>query len=323
MKIINVADELIQKIITKKNPSVIGLDPNIEEIPDFLKFDGNNYVNPFEAIRDVFIRFNKSIIDAVKDIVPAVKPQIAYYEKYGSEGLKAFEETVKYAKQNGLVVIEDGKRNDIGSTAKAYADGHLGVVKTIDGKNVSSINVDYLTVSPYLGSDGLKPFIEVCKSYGKGIFILVKTSNPSSGELQNRVVESGKTIYEEMAHYVNDIAQTFLGESGYSPIGAVVGTTYPIEAEKPRKIMSKSIFLVPGYGAQGGKGSDVVTSFNDDGLGAIVNSSRDIIYAYSKPKYKELFSSEEFAMASRQAAIDMRDDIVRALVLSGKGNIYQ
>jgi len=211
--------------------------------------------------------------------------------------LKAFEETVKYAKQNGLVVIEDGKRNDIGSTAKAYADGHLGVVKTIDGKSVSSTNVDYLTVSPYLGSDGLKPFVEVCQEYGKEIFILVKTSNPSSGELQDKCVESGKTIYEEIAYYVNDIAQKMLGESGYSSIGAIVGATYPIQAEKLRKIMKNSIFLVPGYGAQGGTGSDVVTSFNDDGLGAIVNSSRDIIYAYSKSKYKELFSKEEFAMA--------------------------
>jgi len=318
----NIADELIQKIIQKKNPSVIGLDPNLEDIPSCFKLKASSNTNPLEAIKDIFIHFNQTVIDAVKDIVPAVKPQIAYYEKYGSEGLKAFEETIRYAKQNDLIVIEDGKRNDIGSTAQAYADGHLGMVKMINGENVSPINVDYLTVSPYLGSDGLKPFIDVCKRYGKGIFILVKTSNPSSGELQDQNTKSGKRVYEEMAYYVNEISSEVMGHSGYSSIGAVVGATYPQEAERLRKIMKKSIFLVPGYGAQGGKGIDVVTSFNDDGLGAIVNSSRDIIFAHKK-RNNNLVSEKEYFIFVNQAAIDMRNDIVQALVSTGKGDKYK
>ena len=320
----NIIDKLLGKIDEKQNPCVVGLDPVLERIPKHL-INGNS----FEDIAEAFKKFNFAIIDAVCDLVPAVKPQIAFYEKYGSEGVKAFKDTVDYARSKGLIVIEDGKRNDIGSTAQAYADGHLGVVKT-QSSDKPSFNLDFLTVNPYLGSDGIKPFVDVCKEHGKGIFILVKTSNPSSGEFQDRLVEANPDEREEMiskgievydktqlynlvALYVNKYAQQFIGARGYSPIGAVVGATYPEQAETLRKIMPNSFFLVPGYGTQGGGGEGVVPCFNKDGYGAVVNSSRGIIFAHEK-----FGDPERFAEAAREATKEMIKDIVGALARAGK-----
>jgi len=316
MQQINAADRLIQKIDDKKNPSVIGLDPFLEHIPEFLK---NKHKNAsFEAVRDTIIKFNKAIIDAIIDIVPAIKPQIAFYEKYGSNGIIAFEETIKYAKKQGLFVVGDCKRNDIGSTAQAYSDAFLGKVNLTDGSLIKSFDVDYLTVTPYLGSDGIEPFIKNCQKYGKGIFILVKTSNPSANEFQDRIIENKNKLYIEIAKYVNTAGIDIIGKRGYSSIGAVVGATYPQEAQNLRKIMPKAIFLVPGYGAQGGGAADTVPCFNEDGLGAIVNSSRGIIFAYKNEKYNKQFSEKQFAQAARLAALDMREDITKALKKSDK-----
>ena len=319
-----VINRLLEKIDEKKNPCVVGLDPVLERIPKHL-IDGDS----FEDIAEAFRKFNFAIIDAVCDLVPAVKPQIAFYEKYGSEGVKAFKDTVDYAKSKGLIVIEDGKRNDIGSTAQAYADGHLGVVKT-QTSDKPSFDLDFLTVNPYFGSDGINPFFEVCKKHGKGIFILVKTSNPSSGEFQDKLVEvnleereqlisKGIEVYDKTQLYnlvalqVNKYAQQFIGARGYSSIGAVVGATYPEQAEILRKLMPNSFFLVPGYGAQGGGGEGVVPCFNEDGYGAVVNSSRGIIFAYEK-----FGDPERFAEATREATKEMIRDIVGALARSGK-----
>jgi orotidine-5'-phosphate decarboxylase len=314
----NIADRLLAKIREKHNPCIVGLDPVIELIPDCIKKGRKDQKGSFEAERDTIIEFNKRIINAVADIVPAVKPQVAFYEKYGSKGLEAFEETVRYARRKDLIVIEDAKRNDIGSTAEAYADGHLGRVPTIDGTLLPSLDADMITVSPYLGSDGIKPFVEVSKKYGKGIFVLVKTSNPSSAELQDRLIEGEGPLYEVVARFVSLVGKELIGTRGYSSIGAVVGATYPEEALRLRKIMPESIFLVPGYGVQGGKAEDVIPCFNDDGYGAVVNSSRGIVYAYSMEPYKSSFEPEEFHLASRQAAIDMRDSVVDALEKAGK-----
>lgn len=314
----NISDKLLNLIEQKHNPCIVGLDPVIEQIPDYIKRKRKDCSHPFEAVRHTIVEFNRLIIDAVGDIVPAVKPQMAFYEQYGSQGIKAFEETVKYAKEKGLIVIEDAKRNDIGSTAKAYANGHLGKVFLINGTISSSLDVDLLTVSPYLGSDGIKPFLEVCKELGKGIFILVKTSNPSSEELQDRIIAGDETVYEIIARYVAEVGMELIGEKGYSSVGAVVGATYPREAKKLREIMPRNIFLVPGYGAQGGKAEDVIPCFNEDGYGAIISSSRDIIFAYNREPYRSKYRPEEFYLASREAAIDMREDIIKVLKQHGK-----
>ena len=319
-----VIDKLLEKIDEKKNPCVVGLDPVLERIPKHL-IEGDS----FEDVAEAFRKFNFAIIDAVCDLVPAVKPQIAFYEKYGSAGVKAFKDTVDYAHSKGLIVIEDGKRNDIGNTAQAYADGHLGVVET-PSSDKPSFDLDFLTVNPYLGSDGINPFFKVCKEHGKGIFILVKTSNPSSGEFQDRLVEVNpnereqlisksievydKTqLYNLVALQVNKYTQQFIGVRGYSPIGAVVGATYPEQAETLRKLMPNSFFLVPGYGVQGGGGEGVIPCFNKDGYGAVVNSSRGIIFAHEK--YGD---PERFAEAAREATKEMIRDIVGALARAGK-----
>ena len=314
----NMADKLLEEINKKQNPSVVGLDPRINQIPEFItKRNLEAYGNSFKAAANAIIEFNKLIINAISETLPAVKPQIAFYEQYGPEGVRAFKETVDYAKEKGLIVIGDAKRNDIGSTAEAYADGHLGEVKMIEG-SMPSLNADLITVNGYLGSDGLMPFIEACKKHGKGIFILNKTSNPSSGELQDKKTEEGKTVYEIMAELIDKLGKDLTGQKGYSPIGAVVGATYPEQAKILRNLMPKTIFLVPGYGAQGGGAEDVVPCFNEDGYGAIVNSSRGIIFAYEKEPYKDKFKPEEFHLASRQAAIDMKKDILDALQKNGK-----
>lgn len=314
----NSADQLLLKIREKKNPCIVGLDPRVDQIPEHLKADKKGYDNPFEAVRDTLIDFNRLLIDAIKDIVPAVKPQMAFFEQYGSAGVQAFEATVKYAKQNDLIVIEDAKRNDIGSTVRAYANGHLGEVTMLDNSQRPSFNADFLTVSPFLGSDSLTPFIEVCKNFGKGLFVLVKTSNPSSGEIQDQVLANKASVSETLAAYLNEAGRILLGEQGYSSLGAVVGANYPEQASRLRKIMPQTIFLVPGYGAQGGTADEVTPCFNEDGYGAVVNSSRGIIFAYQKEPYQSKYSPEEFHLAAREAAIDMREDIVRALSRADK-----
>ena len=308
----NVVDKLIENTIRTKNPSVIGLDPDIGKIPACYKVNAKSN-NPFEAVANVIYEFNRDVIDIVADLVPAVKPQMAFYEKYGSYGVAAFEKTVAYAKSKGLVVVEDAKRNDIGNTAGAYADGHLGCVELLDGSRTPSIDADFLTVTPFLGSESLHPFIEVCKKNSKGIFVLVKTSNTSSGEIQDVVASDGMTISQSIAKFVSEQADTFTGEHGYSSIGAVVGATYPEEAVLLRKLMPKSYFLVPGYGAQGGSAKDILPCFNEDGLGAIVNSSRGILYTHMTNEERAQCSRQEYLLSVRMATIQMQKDIYSIL----------
>lgn len=317
----NVVDKLIENTIRTKNPSVIGLDPDIGKIPACYKVNAKSS-NPFEAVANVIYEFNRDVIDTVADLVPAVKPQMAFYEKYGSYGVAAFEETVAYAKSKGLVVIEDAKRNDIGNTAGAYADGHLGCVELLDGSHTPSIDADFLTVTPFLGSESLYPFIEVCKKNSKGIFVLVKTSNTSSGEIQDVVVSEGMTISQSIAKYVSEQADAFTGEHGYSSIGAVVGATYPEEAVSLRKLMPKSYFLVPGYGAQGGGAKDILPCFNEDGLGAIVNSSRGILYTHMTNEERAQCSRQEYLSNVKAATLQMQEDIYSVLKKEYRQMIY-
>jgi orotidine-5'-phosphate decarboxylase len=302
-------DKLITQIKEKNNPTVIGLDPKLEYVPEYLKEQAfKDFGISLEGASRAILSFNKKIIDAVADIVPVVKPQIAYYEMYGIEGIKTFNETVAYAKSKGLLVIADGKRNDIGSTAEAYSSAFLGRT-ALNGDSVPVFDADALTVNPYLGYDGIKPFIDDCTRYGKGIFILVKTSNKSSGQLQDMLTQYGKSIYEIVAEFVEDWGKTLIGEHGYSSVGAVVGATYPNQAKILRGIMKKAYILVPGYGAQGGSAKDVVHCFNRDGLGAIINASRSVMCAYQSEKWSDKYSDRDFDMASRAEALRMRDEI--------------
>lgn len=307
-------DILIEKIKEKDNPSVVGLDPKIDYVPSFIREDMfNKYGKTTKGAAEAILLFNKLIIDAVFDIVPAVKPQLAYYEMYGLEGLRAFYETCSYAKEKGLLVIADGKRNDIGSTAESYSSAFLGKTVIDEGVSESVFDVDALTVNSYLGVDGIKPFIEDCINYNKGIFVLVKTSNKSSGQLQDMLTQKGKSIYEIVAEYVDDWGSCVKGKYGYSSVGAVVGATYPNQAKILRKILRSAYILVPGYGAQGGTARDVAHSFNHDGLGAIVNASRSIMCAYKSEQWKGAYSEEKFYEASRAEAIRMKEDINSAI----------
>lgn len=308
----NVVDKLIENTIRTKNPSVIGLDPDVGKIPACYKVNVKSN-HPFETVANVIYEFNRDVIDTVADLVPAVKPQMAFYEKYGSYGVAAFEKTVAYAKSKRLVIVEDAKRNDISNTARAYADGHLGQVELLDGSCVPSMDVDFLTVTPFLGSESLHPFIDVCKKNSKGIFVLVKTSNTSSGEIQDVVAPNGMTISQSIAKYVSEQADAFTGEHGYSSIGAVVGATYPEEAVSLRRLMPKSYFLVPGYGAQGGGAKDILPCFNEDGLGAIVNSSRGILYTHMTNEERAGCTRQEYLLSVRTATLKMQEDIYSAL----------
>jgi orotidine-5'-phosphate decarboxylase len=303
-------NKLISKIEQSKAPIVVGLVPMLSYLPEQVKEKafrekGENLAGAAEAIW----QFNKAIVDATYDLIPAVKPQIAMYEQFGIEGLIAFKKTIDYCKEKDLVVIGDIKRGDIGSTSAAYATGHLGKV-TVGSNSYYGFDEDFATVNPYLGSDGVVPFIDVCKEENKGLFILVKTSNPSSGEFQDQLV-NGKPLYELVGEKVAEWGELHMG-SEYSYIGAVVGATYPEMGKVLRKIMPKTYILVPGYGAQGGKAADLVHYFNKDGLGAIVNSSRGIIAAYKQAGY-EKFGPSAYSDAARQAVIDMREDIIGAL----------
>ena len=303
-------NQLVKGIKEKDAPIVVGLDPMLSYVPKHLVKDAfAAYGETLEGACEAIWQFNKGIIDATYDLIPAVKPQVAMYEQFGVEGLKAFKKTCDYAKSKGLVIIGDIKRGDIGSTSAAYAVGHLGRVQ-VGSKSYVPFDEDFATVNPYLGSDGVKPFIEVCKEEKKGLFILVKTSNPSSGEFQDRQID-GKPLYEIVAEKVAEWGEDVMGED-YSYVGAVVGATYPEMGKVLRKVMPKSYILVPGYGAQGGKGKDLVHFFNEDGLGAIVNSSRGIIAAYKQEAYAK-FGAENFGDASRAAVEAMIADIQGAL----------
>ena len=303
-------NKLIAKIQKTQAPIVVGLDPMLNYIPEHIQKKAYaEFGETLEGAAEAIWQFNKEIVDKTYDLIPAVKPQIAMYEQFGIEGLKAYQKTVDYCHSRDLVVIGDIKRGDIGSTSAAYAVGHLGKVQ-VGSKCYTGFNEDFATVNPYLGSDGVKPFIEVCKEENKGLFILVKTSNPSSGEFQDRFID-GRPLYELVGEKVAEWGEEHMGED-YSYIGAVVGATYPEMGKVLRKIMPKTFILVPGYGAQGGKGKDLVHFFNEDGLGAIVNSSRGIIAAYKQEKYAA-FGPENFGDASRAAVEDMAADIREAL----------
>ena len=305
---------LTEKIKKLEAPIVVGLDPMMKFIPEQIqKAAYAEYGETLEGAAEAIWQYNKRIVDAICDLVPAVKPQIAMYEQFGIPGVIAFKKTVDYCKGKGLVVIGDVKRGDIGSTSEAYAVGHLGKVQ-VGEKFYYGFDEDFATVNPYLGSDGVKPFIKVCQEEKKGIFVLVKTSNPSSGELQDKLSD-GKPIYELVGEQVAAWGEECMGDS-YSYIGAVVGATYPEQGRILRKVMPKAFILVPGYGTQGGKGADLVHFFNEDGLGAIVNSSRGIIAAYQQEKYAR-YGAENYADASRAAVLDMREDIAGALAARG------
>lgn len=319
--------KLIKKIQKTNAPIVVGLDPMMKFVPEQIrKAAFAEYGETLEGAAEAIWQYNKGIVDAIYDLVPAVKPQIAMYEQFGIPGMIAFQKTVDYCKEKDLVVIGDVKRGDIGSTSEAYAVGHLGKVQ-VGGSLCSGFDEDFVTVNPYLGSDGVRPFLKVCKEEHKGIFVLVKTSNPSSGELQDRLVREGgnagskeagdRPLYEIVGGQVAAWGAECMPESGdYSYVGAVVGATYPEQGKILRKIMPRTLILVPGYGAQGGKGADLVHFFNEDGLGAIINSSRGIIAAYQQEKYAR-FGEAGYAEAAREAVLEMKRDIASALESRG------
>ena len=303
-------NQLVEKIRRTQAPIVVGLDPQLGFIPDAVKKRAfAEYGETLEGAAAAILEFNTAIVEAVADLVPAVKPQIAMYEQYGIPGLFAYEKTVSLCQEKGLVVIGDVKRGDIGSTSQAYAAAHIGTVQ-VGEKTFAPFHEDFCTVNPYLGSDGIDPFIKVCREEKKGIFVLVKTSNPSSGEFQDRLID-GRPLYELVGEKVAAWGAEAMGDE-YSYVGAVVGATYPEMGKTLRKLMPKSFILVPGYGAQGGKGKDLAPFFNEDGLGAIVNSSRGIIAAYRQEAYAS-FGEDGYADAARQAVLDMKQDIAEAL----------
>ena len=302
---------LQDSISEKKAPIVVGLDPTLKLIPERVKQKAFlKKGETLEGAASAVWKFNIEIIDNIYDLVPAVKPQIAMYEQFGIPGLKAYKKTVDYCHEKGLIVIGDIKRGDIGSTSEAYAVGHLGKIK-IGETETAPFDEDFATVNPYLGTDGVKPFVDVCKDNDKGIFVLVKTSNPSSGEFQDRIID-GRPLYEWVAEKVKEWGADLI-EDGYSNVGAVVGATYPEQGEQLRKLMPDTFILVPGYGAQGAKGEDLKGFFDKDGNGAIVNSSRGIIAAWQKAPYSDKFGEREFGAAARQAVLDMKEDINKAL----------
>ncbi len=303
-------DRLIKKVKDTKNHSIVGIDLHEDFIPK--SFWEKYYDNGLrsESISNILFQYSKEIIDSIYDIVPGIKPQIAFFERYGSQGIKAFENVCNYGKEKGLIVIADVKRGDIGSTAKAYSDYYLGIEDT-------SISVDAITANPYLGKDSIAPFVNDCINNKKGIFVLVKTSNASSGDIQDRTCD-GKRIYETVCDLVIEIGDGCIGVNGYSSIGAVVGATHKKEGEHIRGLMKNTYFLVPGYGAQGAVASDLTGFFNNDGLGAIINSSRGITGAYRLDKYKSRYDENSFADAARNAAIDMKNEINKALEDAGK-----
>lgn len=299
-------DRLIDKIVEMQNPTVAGLDPKLDYVPQFIKDRCfAEYGENLKGAAQSLLQFNMALIDELYDIVPAIKPQAAYYEMYGPEGVRVLAETIAYAKSKGMYVITDGKRNDIGTTMEAYSIAHLGDTK-VNGQMISPFDADALTVNGYLGTDGIKPLLNVCNEKDKGIFVLVKTSNPSSGELQDLKLESGETVYERMGAMCENWGESLKGNYGYSGVGAVVGATYPEMLKELRVKMPHTFFLVPGYGAQGGGADDVKYAFDENGIGAIINSSRGIMCAWQKQEGK---TEKDFAAAAREEAIRMRNDI--------------
>jgi orotidine-5'-phosphate decarboxylase len=304
------ADRLLSAIETKQSPCIVGLDPRLDLMPDFIRTSVQDKA-PRDAIRCAITSFNQAVLEAVNPVVPAVKLQIAFYEQYGLPGLQAFEDTIRLARDVGLIVIVDAKRNDISSTAEAYANAFLGRTN-IFGHLEAIFDVDCITVSPFLGRDSLIPFINACADYGKGIFVLVKTSNPGSTDLQDqKLTVSGEPLYKALANMVDDCGRKVIGESGYSSIGAVVGATFPQEARELRRLMPRAIILVPGYGAQGGTAEGAAACFNSDRRGAVVNASRSIIYSHERQDV----SPEEFKKIVRLSAERMTSEIVGALPL--------
>ncbi len=307
-------DNLMKKVKELQNPTVMGLDPKLEYIPQSIRQKNLElYGNTLKAASASIVEFNKRLIDAVTGIIPALKPQMAYYEMYGIEGLMAFTETVRYGRQKGFIIIADGKRNDIGSTSEAYSAAFLGQTALEDKKAEAVFNADALTVNGYLGIDGINPMLEDCKRYGRGIFVLVKTSNPSSMQLQDLVTNDGRKIYEVMADLVNEWGKGLTGECGYSSVGAVVGATWPEQLKTLRKRMPHACFLVPGYGAQGGGAKDAAAAFDKDGLGAVINASRSLMCAYKLERWKDSFTAGEFDEACRAEAIRMKEELNNAI----------
>ena len=303
-------DKLIEKVKEKNNPTVMGLDPRYDMIPEVVR---NKYPNDLEGVSKAIFEYNKELIDNTYDIIPAIKPQLAFYEMFGIEGLKAFKETCKYAKEKGMIVIADAKRGDIGATAKGYSNAYLGQTLIGEKRAEAFENIDFLTVNPYLGIDSITPFMEDCIKYEKGIFVLVKTSNSSSGELQDLKLEGGETVYEHVADLVEKWGEELRGEYGYSSVAAVVGATYPKQLKEIRKKAPHTFFLIPGYGAQGGKADDIALGFDKNGLGGIVNASRSLMCAYKSDKYKEKYSEAEYGKATRAEAIEMKNVLHNAI----------
>ncbi len=298
-------DRLIKKIVETQNPSVVGLDPKLEFVPTYIVEENiAKYGETLKAAAKAILHFNKAIIDEIYDVVPAIKPQAAYYEMYGYHGVKTLYKTIEYAKSKGIYVMTDGKRNDIGATMEAYSTAHLGKV-TVGNTVLEPFGADALTVNGYLGSDGIDPLLKECKASDKGIFVLVKTSNPSSGELQDKML-GDKTVYSVMGEMCEKWGEETMGEYGYSAVGAVVGATYPEQLEEMRKALPHTFFLVPGYGAQGGGAAGVAKAFDKKGLGAIVNSSRAVMCAYKTENCDE----KDFAKAARREVLRMKDDIL-------------
>ena len=312
----NAIDRLIDKIKQTKNPTVMGLDPRYEMIP---KCVTDKYTKDLNGVSKAIVEYNKELIDATYDIIPAIKPQIAFYEMYGIPGMEAFKKTCQYARQKKMIVIADIKRGDIGSTAKGYSNAYLGKTK-IGEKEQNIYDIDFVTVNPYMGTDCVKPFIEDCKKYQKGLFILVKTSNPSSGELQDLKLETGEEIYTQVAKLVEKWGEELRGKYNYSSIAAVVGATYPKQLEDIRKVAPHTYFLIPGYGAQGGKASDIALGFDKQGLGGIVNASRSLMCAYNSEMWKNQFEEKDYAKATRAEAIRMREELKIAI---GSGFVWQ
>lgn len=297
-------DRLIEKIKKVNNPTCVGLDTCFDYLPDNVKAKCNSLEDVSKAILD----FNIELIDTLKDVIPSVKVQVAYYEMYGASAMDTFAKTLDYASKCGLVTIADVKRNDIGSTASCYSNAYLGSVD-INGKKFTPFKSDIVTINGYLGSDGIDPFVKDCINTDKGIFVLVKTSNPSSGQIQNLKLETGQTVSQAMGDLLEEIGKPTRGKYGYSSVGAVVGATAKKEAGELRARLPHTFFLIPGYGAQGGSADELSVCFDKNGNGGIVNSSRGIICAYKQDKYK----GQSFAKASYNATIDMREDITKAI----------
>ena len=299
-------DNLLRAICEKQNPTVAGLDPKLDYVPQYIKDKAfNKYGETLKGAAKAILEFNKCLIDALHEVVPAIKPQAAYYEMYGTAGMKTLYKTQEYARSRGMYVITDGKRNDIGTTMEAYATAHLGHTD-VAGESIDAFGADALTVNGYLGTDGIKPLAKICDSDDKGIFVLVKTSNPSSGELQDMKLETNESVYEHMGKMCEGWGEDLMGKHGYSAVGAVVGATYPEQLGEMRAKLPHTFFLVPGYGAQGGGADDVKNAFDENGLGAIINSSRGIMCAWKKQGLTE----DDFAVAARKEAERMRDEIV-------------